>query len=414
MSEENLRIARRKAALYFFVVVIMFVLTYIAFYVQAQKPGGSDTTVHMGNALSFDLVMRDSHCGWHFVCWLLYACLPITIEEAAAAATALFNACTAALLIWFGEKYMDRMGQEKIKLERWKAAVIPLVTLVSMLVGPLYLRFYNRRYYLGQGSPNPWHNPTSTAVRPFMIPITVLTVGYWCCGEEETVTVRGKTLKKTTAYQLVLGVLLLISTVIKPSYLMVYLPVCGVRALACLFRSRGRGFWKLVAQHLYFIPSLCVFLYQYLILYFLPAEAGAEEAGVVIAFFRAVRMHAPSVTVSLLLRMAFPFLVIFLWRKEIFKEWCFPLVFGQYIAGLLISWTFAETGRRASHGNFGWGNILACFLLWAFCLFFFAKRFLEDKERIQSSRRLKARYGVLFSLLVWHLAGGICFYLIQV
>lgn len=409
MSEENMQAVKQKAGLYLLVPVIIFILTYIAFSVQAVKPGGSDTTVHMAKALSFDLVMSESHCGWHFVCWLFYVCLPITIEEAAAASTAAFNTFTAVLVLWFGEKYLSSVKEEKIR-----TAAVAGITLVSMLVGPLYLRFYNKRYYLGQGSPNPWHNPTSTAVRPFMILITILTVEYWSCKEEERITVLRKDMKKTTAYELLLGVLLLVSTIIKPSYLMIYLPVCGIRALVKLFQNRGRGFWKLVARHLYFIPSLLVFLYQYLIIYFLPTQEGAEESQVVIAFFRAVRMHAPSVTVSLLLRMAFPFLVIFLWRREIFREWCFPLIFGQYLAGLAVSWTFAETGRRASHGNFGWGNILACFMLWVFCLFFFAKKLWMEKEQIGGSRALKIKYGALFFLLAWHLAGGICFYLIQV
>ena len=409
MSEEKAMAVKRKKGQYFLVPVIIFILTYIAFYVQATKPGGSDTTVHMAKALSFDLVVSTSHWGWHFICWLFYACLPITIEEAAAASTALFNSCTAVLVIWFGEKVLSQ-----IKQEEGKTAVIAFLTLVSMLVGPLYLRFYNRRYYMGQGSPNPWHNPTSTAVRPFMILITVLTVIYWNCGEEERITVYGRNMKKATLYEIILGVLLLISTIIKPSYLMVYLPVCGIRALVLLFRGRSRGFWKLVAQHLYFVPSLFVFLYQYLIIYFFPAEDGGEKSAVIIAFLRTARIHAPSVLISLFLRMAFPFMVIILWRKEIIKERYFPIIMGQYLAGLAINWTFAETGSRATHGNFGWGNILACFMLWIFCMFFYAKQYLGDKERIQMSTALKIKYGALFFLLIWHLAGGICFYLIQV
>lgn len=405
MSEETARRMKRKVCLYVLVAAVLFILTYLAVYVQATKPGGSDTTVHMAAAMSVDLMLQESHWGWHLICWLFYVCLPITIEEAAAASTAAFNAGTAVLILWLGEKYLsrDRKGKDL-------SGVAAAAAVVSMLVGPLYLRFYNQRYYLGQGTPNTWHNPTTTAVRPFMILITLLTIGYWDCEKDARVTVLGKTIKKTTAYQVVLGGLLLYSTMIKPSYLMIYLPVCGIRALVLLARSRGKGFWKLVAGHLYFVPSLCVLLYQYLLLYFVPS-AEEDPSQVVIAPLRVARMYAPSVLISLFLRMAFPFLVIVIWRKVIFRERFFPLIFGQYVTGLLISWTFAETGRRASHGNFGWGNVLGSSLLWIFCLFFFVRQFLEEKDGIEGSRTLKIKYGALFLLLAWHLAGGICYYL---
>lgn len=405
MSEKARQGLRRKLGLYFLVAVMMFILTYLAFYVQATKPDGSDTTVHMATALSFDRVLQESHCGWHLICWLFYVCLPITIEEAAAASTAAFNAVTALLILWMGDAYLCRNRRGK----DWPWAVA-VSAAVSMLVGPLYLRFYNPRYYLGQGTPNTWHNPTTTAVRPFMLLITVLTVGYWDCPEDVRVTVMGKSMKKTTVYELALGGLLLYSTITKPSYLMIYLPVCGVRALVLLARGRGKGFWRLVARHLYFVPSLCVLAYQYLSIYFTPS-AEEDSSQVVIALFRVARMHAPSVLISLFLRMAFPFLVIVIWRKVIFRERYFPLIFGQYLTGLFISWTFAETGRRATHGNFGWGNVLGSSFLWIFCLFFFVKQFLEEKEQIAKSRSLRVKYGALFLLLAWHLAGGICYYL---
>ena len=87
------------------------------------------------------------------------------------------------------------------------------------MVGPLYLRFYNHLYYLGQNTPNPWHNPTYTGVRPFMFIVTLLTIYYWhLTGEsgqaagngdsKDTETRRVRMNRKTAAMQILLAALL--------------------------------------------------------------------------------------------------------------------------------------------------------------------------------------------------------------
>ena len=358
----------------------------------------------MEHALSLDMVLEVTHCGWHFVCWLFYACLPISIQAAASMATALFNAASAVLVIWLLERYLK--GRPAGAWLSGTAAVIALTA------GPLYLRFYNSSYYLGQGSPNPWHNPTSTAVRPFMILITILTADYWALDKTAAVRMGKRAVKKTTLYQLALMVLLFLSTITKPSFLMVYLPACGLIALARLIAGKGKNFVSLLIQHLYFIPSLLVFLWQYLKIYILGGGVASQagETGIAIDFFKVAGMYAPSVLFSLILKMAFPFLVILLWRKVIFKDRLFQLTFLQFIMGLLITWTFVETGKRASHGNFGWGNILASSMLWIFCVVFYVRELTQNREAIGKSVGLKIKFGVPGAVLLWHFLAGAAYY----
>lgn len=395
---------KRKIALYTIAPIIIFILSYMMFYKEACLPNKSDMLTHMKYAMSFDRVMSLTHNGWHFVCWLFYACLPITIEAAAGLSTAAFNTLTAILTIWLIDKYFK---------DQLPGITIPTVTTVAaLLVGPLYLRFYNARYYLGQGSPNIWHNPTTVAARPFMILITVLTVEFWACDKEERVSFGKLCMKKTTAYQWIMMLLLLFSTMIKPSYLMVYLPVCGIVALVKLFMEKWRNFIPLVLEHLYFIPAMIVFLWQYIKIYLLGGPSGnVGESGIAIAFFKVARLYAPSVTVSLFLKMAFPILVVILWRKVIFKHKLFPLVFAQFLSGLVITWTFTETGKRAKHGNFGWGNMLAASYLWIFCLIFYVRELVKEKDKIKEDTTLKVKYGIPAIFLLWHLLAGISYYI---
>lgn len=395
---------KNKIALYTIAPTIIFVLSFMMFYKEAMLPNKSDMVTHMSYALSFDKVMSLTHNGWHFVCWLFHVCLPITIETAAGCSTAVFNTLTAILTIWLIDKYFK---------DQLPGIAIPTVTTVAaLLAGPLYLRFYNPRYYLGQGSPNVWHNPTTIAARPFMILITVLTVEYWECSKEEKVSLGKYSMRKRSAYQWVMMFLLLFSTMIKPSYLMVYLPVCGIAALVKLFKEKWRNFIPLVCEHLYFVPALIVFLWQYIKIYLLGGPSGnVGESGIAIAFFKVARLYASSVTVSLFLKMAFPLLVVILWRKVIMKHKLFPLIFAQFLSGLAITWTFAETGKRAKHGNFGWGNMLAASYLWIFCLIFYVKELVREKDRIRENTMLKLKYGIPAIFLLWHLMAGISYYL---
>lgn len=394
-----------KIALYTVAPALIFIITCAMFYKQTMLPKNSDVVAHMNHAMSLDLVLAVTHCGWHFVCWLFYACLPISIAAAASISTGVFNAAAAVLVIWLIRRYLKN---DKANTHWLTGAA----AFVSLVVGPLYLRFYNSRYYLGQGTPNPWHNPTSTAVRPFMILITILTADYWAQDKDAVCKIGKRTIKKTTAYQLGLMVLLFLSTITKPSFLMVYLPACGIIALVKLIGARGRNFLPLLVQHLYFLPSLLVFLWQYVKIYILGGGVAAQagETGIAIDFFKVARMYAPSVLFSLILKMAFPFLVILLWRKVIVKDKLFQLTMTQFIMGLLITWTFVETGKRASHGNFGWGNILASSMLWIFCIAFYVRELAASRRETEMSTGQKLKLAVPGVVLIWHFLAGIAYY----
>ncbi len=380
---------------------LIFIITCLIFYEQAHLSPGSDVAKHMQKALSLDRVLSISHCGWHFVCWLVYVCLPIHIEAAAAIACGLFNAFTAFLVLWIADRYLADHTDD------WK--IPTAATLIALLVGPCYLRFYNHNYYLGQGSPNVWHNPTTTAVRPFMILIGVMTVDYWQMDGNERVTLGNRTMKKTTLYQCLLGILLLLSTLMKPSFLMMYGPLCVLTALFRLVKGKGRNFFALIGQHLYFLPSACLFLAQFIRVYII-GDVKKGTSGVAIALFKVARLHAPSVLISLGLKMAFPFLVIYIWRKSLFKDKLFQFVFLQFVIGLLTTWTLTETGGRAKSGNFGWGNILASSFLWILCVIWYVKQWMEENEIHPFenwSVKIKAKYVLPGIFLVWHLLGGI-------
>ncbi len=396
-----------RACAYVLTAAAVWLITYRMTLKQATVSFNSDVVLHMKHAVSLDHVLAITHNGWHFICWLFHALLPMDIYHAAAASTAAFNALTGILVLVM----IDRIV--KIKYDSLLPAVqSSAVAVMALMVGPLYMRFYNERYYLGQGTPNTWHNPTTTGVRPFLLLVTILTVDYFSDQDSRTICVGGKNINRTLFYQIVLGILLAFGTLIKPSLPMVYLPACFILAVASLIKERGKNFFTLLVRYLYILPAILIMGWQYLSIFLGGNPRSASGPGFAIDFFYTARLFASSVVLSLIMRMAFPFLIIVLWRKEIFKDKMFRLIGLEYLAGLLITWTFRETGRRINHGNFGWGNVIACSALWIFCLCFFYRKTAENREKLKEkgSLGLKCRFFIPLLLLAWHLIAGCCYY----
>lgn len=411
----NVGVRSKKGWMQFAVFAVVFGMTCAMAAKEARLTVSSDMVTHMQYILSLDRVLSLSHWGWHFICWLCYACLPVTPVQAVSVVTALFNGLTAVLVAELAYRYLN--GTAALRPEggtRAPAWLPAAIAFVACTAGPLYLRFYNANYYKGQGTPNVWHNPTAIAVRPFLILTDWLALEYLECRKQEKAeggNARAELKKKLRKQQYLLAAVLAVGTLIKPSILMVYLPVCAVAELVNLIRNRGG--WKRIGdailKNLYFLPALLIFLWQYLSIYIVGGTA-AGEGGIVIAPFRTARMYAPSVLVSLCLKMAFPILVIWIWRKKIFKDRLFVLAFGQFLTGLLITWTFAETGRRAAHGNFGWANMLAASFLWIFCIVFYFRELLQDWKKLVTEKACRWKYAVPMAVLIWHFLAGLCYY----
>ena len=69
-----------------------------------------------------------------------------------------------------------------------------------------------------------------------------------------------------------------------------------------------------------------------------------------------------------------------------------------------------ETVKRASHGNFCWGNILASSMVWIFCVVFYVRELTQNREAIGKSVGLKIKFGVPGAVLLWHFLAGAAYY----
>lgn len=190
--------------------VILYTITYtIIFKLVVQ---GSDYRSHMiiadkiqlGSIVDYFL-NENPYFMWHILIKLVSKILYIPMEYAVAIVSALIN----VLIYCFINKIMKIYYVEKSEL----------ISFILLLVGPLYIPWYNEKIYLGQGTPNIWHNPTSLVVKPFAI----------CCFFmvlKLLASIQQKIEIKRKQY-ITLSILIFLSVLAKPSFIQGFIPGLG-------------------------------------------------------------------------------------------------------------------------------------------------------------------------------------------
>lgn len=233
-------------------------------------------------------------------------------------------------------------------LGAWSHATLLLVIAVALLVSaPIVRPWWIHRVYLGQISPNVWHNPTSIVCWPLVILL-------FFAGDDFLRSGRLKMLS-------VLGALSAASVLAKPNYFLAFAPVFGLLVLRRFGLSRA-----LILSQLALIPTVLLLCWQ------LAASFDGPDAmrpGRHIAFMplAAWRLHSRSIPLSLLFSLAFPlsYLVLF-WRTLKNRE---LLLFAWGVMLSALAWALCFTEVLTSDGtveydfNFSWGAHLALYVL---------------------------------------------------
>ena len=246
--------------------------------------------------------------------------------------------------------------------------------LVLHLVGAVYVPMFNKEPYLGQGTPNIWHNPTTIAVIP-------------------------------AGRAVLTSFLLILSCLAKPSFVQVFYPAIFTLMVIWLIMYKGKNLRTAIQLMLMCLPSLAVMILQFVIAFY---GGNSKSGGITIAPFVVAGARTPSIAISMLLLLAFPLLMLILSAIRKSVTW------GDIFAWLMLLWGLvwrlflAEKGERTYHGNFSWGYTLAVYLVWYTAVRSYLKLYFS--EQMTGNKR-----GVGFVLativLALHLVSGI-YYLI--
>lgn len=248
-----------------------------------------------------------------------------------------------------------------------------------------------RKYAFGKFIPMVWHNSTLLFVFPFAI------VLFW--RQLKVITSNQKT---TLVQILILSILVLINIIIKPSFILVYLPITF---LFMVYKFRGQ--WN---AHFFFnlIPvafgGILILVQSILIFKFESGNIHDQPSGIAIGEpFKVFRHFVPAwyIPIGFTLSFLLPIITVLSYRK-ILKDISFQYATFLLIAGILIGAFVYETGPRMYHGNFLWQNVICAYLL-----FLSTFKFICKELFIKKPWQLKEK--ILLSVLLLHVISGILY-----
>lgn len=263
-------------------------------------------------------------------------------------------------------------------------------------------------HYLGVFSPNPWHNATYMAARPFMILTFILGAITVSKYEEDF---KNKLTLKVVALYIAYALSILLVTMTKPSYTIIHL---FTLAFIMLYRFCKTKFGNIKQSLIYaicYVPTLVELLKQFSGV-FTGTTARGEESGIGIALFRVWNKYTNNLPLSLLLAGAFPFVVLLFHFKDLKSDKYFRFSWQLYLAGLLSSIVFYEKGFREGHFNFAWGYMCGLFVVFVTACIMLIKDIRKLAiERNYTSTILWTKVVVETAVMLIHLYMGISYFL---
>ena len=324
----------------------IFTMGFQAFIANS---GGVDIDSHLKFARRLDLLHLPAP---HFLFELLvrmFAAAGMSYEHAAAVILGLCYGIMAVLIA----RELDHRS-----LLTWRRAslLIPAVLLASHM---FWFTIASHDVYLNYLVPIAYHNPTQQLVKVFAIGIMFLFLPTFVAGRAIT--------WRTSS---IIGVLCVLSTIAKPSFLIAFLPAVALWETRSLLRLPWTPLLRFTATVV--VPCAFVLLWQARIAYGSDAAAriayGVDAASsVVIAPFSAI--DPAQIPMRFSMSLAFPIVVALAavrtrtWNARMAFVWVFLAV------AIVMSLLLTETGRL-DEGNFMWTGQTAVFVAYVESMLF--------------------------------------------
>lgn len=325
-----------------------------------------------------------------------------SVEVAAALATTILNSLCVVIVFYYMQKYLQKYYDE-LRYGEWMGILTILITVslffISMLFAPegVYLPGMKHKY-LGVFSPNPYHNATYMATRPFSVVAFFVYVRILDYYEE----------KSNYVDFTIFGLFLFLTTMTKPSFTLVFVSSAGLLmayriAKRVLLDKTWDNFLPSIRLGIFFIPTFLALLYQFGGVFGKNSLAG-EEGGIGIGFASVWKVHMDNIPLAIVLALAFPGLYLVLHLKELKSNTLYCFTWFQMVVSLLEMLILYEKGDRFVHMNFSWGYMHGIFFAFLVSLMLLMQETVSGKQKWYILVPEWLAYG-------WHVYCGIIYFL---
>lgn len=391
--------------LLFFLLLLSayLIITLFLFHRQTVGYGGS----YPSDIGPYIAEMQGENSGYDYPYPILFLTgrlflLFTTPEHAMALAVTLLNGLAPFALKYYFDRFLHVQDAGAVKRGIFSTLLVFSLLFASMLYSFTYLGQYHDLEegflyrYLGTFTPNPYHNATYLAARPFSIPAFFLFADILTFYEKENKWAHPK--------YMCFSLFLLLSTLAKPSFALVLVSVAGIIMLWRLLSCRFQNVKAFFQMGIWFIPTFLVLLYQFGNVFRPGSDTGS---GVGFGFLTAWSTIADNIPLSILLGMAFPLTVLLfsLLQKQIPGLLKFSWQF--FLVALLTLAFLYEKGYRLLHVNFAWGYMYGLFFAYTVSLAVLAKNALQRRQPVW-------QLGIQWFLYGLHLICGIDYFRILI
>jgi hypothetical protein len=372
---------RTKQNIFYAVSILISLLlgasTYYLFRKQAVGAFPSDLEMHISiiNSYMFHNYTIP-HPGFHILTYILSKLTTISYTYVAPMMLSLVLIITVIMIY--------RILAESLEWQKGNIFLFGIAVALNLAIA-IYVPFFNYFAYVGQSSPNTWHNPQSILLKPF----AVIAFYYYSL-----------LLKKNSIgmkqYVLLSGALLL-SVIMKPSFAFVFMPAAYVYLV--LFNTKKLElYWKSLVV---FLPSVAMLGYQYFITYQSNSDNSHYHDEIIFTNFGVMKIYSPNVPISILLVLAFPLAVIILRNRETRSNLSLRLAWCVTVVSLL-QYAFLAEKQKFEQGAFGFGYIIALFLLFIVSMGEYLSWYKSGESKIHLVRKV-----VPALVFIAHLGSGV-------
>ena len=282
----------------------------------------------------------------------------------------------------------------------WSRVLIQFFSIAAVFAGPIYVPRIHATFYRDTFPTFAWHSPTQQAMTLFVVLGTLCFFRMLDNYEE----------KVSPGWWIGAAVFYLLSAYTKPSFILDLAPAVVIAFIIELFIKNsltfGQKFKKLFIMGCSLVPSG---VYMLFLNYYIYQRAESDGNGDILVDSSKFTGYN-HLWIAICCCMAFPLVVMLFNWKRIFRDGKYRIIILAAIMGLLQWGLLGESGRRASHGNFGWGRVIGGYMLMLTSMAIVADN-IRDKEFLGGRKWLRGLYYLMLAgTLALHLLSNVYYF----